>query len=534
MTPKEALLADTVNKHPLAKAKVFYFFHTAISKSLPGYLASYYKHVLLLSPHQVSILVAARYFAVLFGSPVLGSIADRLNRFRNILVVTLLALLFTYLIVPIVEPIDGFNCKHHLNKNNTNVTAKLLRPHLEHIKSIPKSQLDPIKGHYHSKLMYGLFYSWPFETWEYEETDYITKKVFITLLIVTLIGEFFASPSETFIDVYTIQTLKENSHRYGLQILSGRCGWIMVSGVFLLIQSRTKNYTQDFCYVGHLINSTPYLFIIYGMIFICIMVALLLVYDTGRKETAYADRESLFCIGFKHVKCINALYLVLRKPSYAIFALAVVFAGFGQGTKTLFVYSYLKELGGSAYLYLVFLIINFISNVIALIFSPWLLKKFGHVNLIAGGLLCSGVTFIIYSLIENPSLVMLVEPFDGISSSLSWVALITYVGCPPHIGAALQGLMHGLYRGLGLAIGYFIVSVFILKFGYFALFISLGLSYFVMSGLYLSVTFFWPARTISEEYTNYYVHQEVNVSESDTELSDFNEKDTHHLLRTQK
>ena len=53
----------------------------------------------------------------------LGSIADKLNRFRNILIVTLLALLLTYLVVPIVEPIDGFNCLEHMERlNKTNMS----------------------------------------------------------------------------------------------------------------------------------------------------------------------------------------------------------------------------------------------------------------------------------------------------------------------------------------------------------------------------------------------------------------------------
>merc|ERR1739848_360107 len=92
----------------------------------------------------------------------------------------------------------------------------------------------------------------------------------------------------------------------------------------------------------------------------------------------------------------------------------------------------------------------------------------------------------------------------GLCSSLPWFAFLTYVGTPPHIGAALQGLVHGLYRGLGIAMGYFIVSVFILKFGYLALFVGLGLIYLFMFGVYVCVLNVWPSPTIAERYSGEY------------------------------
>ena len=49
-----------LGEHPLLKAKLLYFFYEAIAKTLPAHLAAYYKHTLLLSPHQVSVLIAAR------------------------------------------------------------------------------------------------------------------------------------------------------------------------------------------------------------------------------------------------------------------------------------------------------------------------------------------------------------------------------------------------------------------------------------------------------------------------------------------
>ena len=270
---------------PLLKAKVMYFFYDAVSKTLPQHLAAYYKHTLLLSPHQVSVLVAARYFAQLFGSPVLGSIGDRLQTFRTILTTTLIALLVTYLVVPLVEPIDGFNCKQHLHgRQLINVTK---HPNLQlHSQqhnnnvsdvAVVKNKLFENKHYYHGGLMYGLFYSWPFEAWAYEETDAITRKVFVTLLIVTLIGEFFASPGETFIDLYTLQALREEKNKLGQHIVFGVIGSTVLSMSFLLVKLQ-RHHNGDFCSEGHFIATTPYLFVVYAFTAVCIITSFFLYF----------------------------------------------------------------------------------------------------------------------------------------------------------------------------------------------------------------------------------------------------------------
>jgi len=193
----------------------------------------------------------------------------------------------------------------------------------------------------------------------------------------------------------------------------------------------------------------------------------------------------------------------MKTPSHAAFAIIVVFCGFSVSTRTLFIYSYIRDLGGNTVLMIVCTAVHMFSNSIALLMSPSLLQRYGHENLISAGLIINALTFIAYSVIEDPWLTLIVEPFDGICNSLVWVSIITYVGAPPRIGAALQGLTHGLYRGLGVAIGYFVASIFILKFGYTALFVGLGVLYFFLFGGYIAVLHVWPTCTISEEYTNY-------------------------------
>ena len=81
---------------------------------------------------------------------------------------------------------------------------------------------------------------------------------------------------------------------------------------------------------------------------------------------------------------------------------------------------------------------------------------------------------------------------------------MTYVGSPHKIGAALQGTVHGLYRGCGISIGYLLVSIMLLKFGYSSLFLGLGLIFFAVFGIYVTVMHLYPKReTIAEEHSLY-------------------------------
>lgn len=116
------------------------------------------------------------------------------------------------------------------------------------------------------------------------------------------------------------------------------------------------------------------------------------------------------------------------------------------------------------------------------------------------------VTFVVYSVIENPLLVFLVEPFDGITGQLCWVAIVTYVGTPSKIGAALQGLTHGLYRGFGMSLGYLLVSVMILHYGYVVFFLGMGLLFFFVLGFFITVTLMYPSEeSIAEQYNQYHL-----------------------------
>ena len=132
------------------------------------------------------------------------------------------------------------------------------------------------------------------------------------------------------------------------------------------------------------------------------------------------------------------------------------------------------------------------------------MNRFGATNLIAAGLLANGISFVVYSVIKNAWLVLIVEPLHGLCQELTWVAIVTYAGAPPEIGAALQGTVHGLHKGLGFALGYYAVCVLILKYGYLSFFLGTGIFFFVLFGFYFFVIRMYPKEeSIAESYSCY-------------------------------
>ena len=530
---KETLIEVSEN-NPLHKAKAFYFLFDAAVKTLPRHLGMYYKHTLLLSPHQVGILLSVRPFILIFGSPFLGSIADKTNKFRQFILLSLLTLLVTYILVPLVEPVEGFNCKEHVHFNHTgrtnadslvNFTSHKLQKQVAtnadrlnmrvhtYYQMVEAEGGNPAGTHfYKGNLMRDLYYTWPLDIYEYEMTDDITAKVFTVILIITIVGEFFAAPAETFADLYTLRALGSKRNRFGFQILPGLFGFFIVSIAFAVMTNIRVTLKDDFCHVGHIINYSPYLFVVYALVGLCLLIAATFQYQLYPKPGKQAKDHGC-CCSFNFAK---ALPVLAETPAYTAYTVAVIFCGFACGVKQLYIYHYLTELGGQHQLVFVILVVHLVSGSIALLISPYLLDRLGATNLIAAGLLANGVSFVVYSVIKNPWLVLIVEPLHGLCQELTWVAIVTYAGAPPQIGAALQGTVHGLHKGLGLALGYYAVCVLILKFGYSYFFLGTGLFFFVLFGFYFFVIRMYPKEeSIAESYSCYSKLNQDDADDSD-------------------
>ena len=579
----------------LLKAKAFYFFFIGAMGTLGPYLFLYYKHTLLLSPKQTIILFTVRSLCLLVASPLLGTIADKLNRFRNILLICLAGYLVTYAAVALVDPIEGFNCKSRehadqimarldklanvpvISKNQTikPVSTTTVRPRVNQagdvlddsynfetkasnsekmdfhffqrelddsleksrnlknqhpdVRSILHSdgrkrrnarQLSMDENYYHGGFLEDSLYSWPFSKSEYKVTGYLTRPLFITILIITLLGELIASPANTFADVYTLQTLgPEQSHEYGNQIITGVIGQGIMSGILISLTHFKFMEEEAPCLKGSVLNDKPFFY----AFFVCIAASLSIAsffHFHRYKEHIDENGKGKFKKVFK-CKVFEAIGPLLSNTSHATFLFVILICGVGDGVKSAFLYTYLNELGGEhKHLLPVVTGVHIASHIVFLTLSSMLLRKFGHVKIIYAGLLTYALSFVLYSIIDNAWLVLIAEPFDGLARQLTRVAIITYVGSPPEVGAALQGSTHGIYIGLGISIGGFLFGLLVFKFGYVSVFISLGMSFLLIFALYLGVNHFSdPSTTVAETFTEYFSVPEGDI-ESDYEIVD--------------
>lgn len=102
--------------------KLFYLFFYAAT-ALFAYLPLYYKNSLLLDHRRVGILMGIRPFCAFLGAPVLGSFADKFNKYKCTLYTGLLTYIIVYLSITFVNGVPK-DCDVQTRINYTNTTHK--------------------------------------------------------------------------------------------------------------------------------------------------------------------------------------------------------------------------------------------------------------------------------------------------------------------------------------------------------------------------------------------------------------------------
>ena len=105
--------------------KLFYMFFYAAT-ALFAYLPLYFKKSLLLDHHHVGILMGIRPFCGFLGAPILGSFADKFNKYKSILYSGLLTYMIVYLSITFVNGVPkdcGIKTTINQTHNTTNKTT---------------------------------------------------------------------------------------------------------------------------------------------------------------------------------------------------------------------------------------------------------------------------------------------------------------------------------------------------------------------------------------------------------------------------
>lgn len=423
----------------LLVSKVFYFCYWGAVGSFFPLLGVYFKQ-LGMNPSLSGILVGCRPMVEFFSAPLLGSLADRLNKRKLLMIFSLMCWISFNFSLAFIKPAPVTCRKYFILTENV---SQIVDGETSEIKDFLAPN-TPDKKEPEFKAKSSLVY----------DREGV-HQVFLVLLFLTVVGEFFSAPAITLADSATLGMLGENKELYGRQRMWGSLGWgtamfllgfviDSISGVELCGEIISQNYTVGF-----------YFFFVF-------MVCALTVatrFTFPNKEKLELD-EGLRGEG-------SGLYRILLSVRYGTFLLVTFFLGFGVGLIFTFLFWHLEDLGGPPTLFGIASLIDHISEIACYFNVGRLIGCVGHIRVLYVGLLGNLIRFVYISFLNNPWLVLPLEILQGMTHAAVWAACTSYVGriAPPGYATSAQGILQGLHHGLGRGCGAIIGGVLIHQFG---------------------------------------------------------------------
>ncbi|XP_063067570.1 major facilitator superfamily domain-containing protein 6-A isoform X2 [Engraulis encrasicolus] len=359
--------------------------------------------------------------------------------------------------------------------------------------------------------------------------------IFLMILLVVIIGEFFSAPAVTIVDTVTLQYLGRHRDRYGLQRMWGSLGWglAMLSVGIWIDHTRIsipiegegcsppdfKNYTIAFIVFGVLMG----LAFIVGTQFQFDGIEYPQEAEVGDNapprpaevELPHVARnvpepgevggphQSPHGSGGAGSATPNAdvnngavfhyrdLLRLLCSVRYGTVLFVAWFMGFGYGFVFTFLYWHLEDLQGTTTLFGVCSILSHISELAAYFTSHKLIELIGHIRVLYIGLACNTARYLYISYLENAWIVLPMEVLQGVTHAAVWAACISYLSAavPPALRTSAQGILQGLHLGLGRGCGAMLGGVFVNEFGAAETFRGVGMTSLVILLIFALIQF---------------------------------------------
>jgi MFS family permease len=531
------LLFKSVNRVRLI-FKLFYFFFFAAYGALFPLLALYFKQ-LGMNPTQSGMLVGFRPFVEFFSAPLWGGLADRWKRGKTLLMIALLSwILFTISIAFVRPKTEG--CVVWNNSTTSFVHYHSLEKPVGHVPLLHgdggMKHVDE-EGFNANQLSFGkspvsLNSSRNLHLnvdglGEQNIKDLVTPRhtnvvyhqerinqVFIVLLVIIIVGEFFCAPAISLADTAVLSHLSNEevhgSSSYGRQRMFGSVGWGLSMLLIGIVLDQTSVYHSHPC--GHMAKREKNYIISFAvftvfMSFACLTATqLTFPHDTeeenaksgaggkvncfsGVKEKIFGSSSSLpddkqiltdneiiekqlqiklepqepdavsdtlepyADVNASHQqfsKWVMALRL-FTTPHLLAFLFVALFMGMGMGLVFTFLFWHLQDLGGQPTLFGLASAMNHGSEILAYFFSNKLINKIGHVKVLYLGLFANAFRFIYVSLLRKPWWVLPIECIQGLTHATVWSACIFYVG--KAIPREFRTSSQGLLQGIHHGLG---------------------------------------------------------------------------------
>eukprot|EP00079_Xenopus_tropicalis_P017429 XP_004917350.1 PREDICTED: major facilitator superfamily domain-containing protein 6 isoform X2 [Xenopus tropicalis] len=472
-------------------SKVFYFFFYSAYGSLYPLLPVYYKQ-LGMNATQSGLLVGIRYFIEFCSAPFWGVIADRFKKGKMVLLFSVLCWVLFNLGIGFVKPaalscmtsnlepvyptnsslvtidipstIAGIisNSTKNKNKRETLEDSSLKGNYLQLQQSTQDINNDSAINITTQSTTSTILITTTTVValtevktptadqfiLEYNKED--VETIFLLLLLVVIIGEFFSAPAVTIVDTVTLQYLGKHRDRYGLQRMWGSLGWglamlsvgigidnthidVIIEGIGCL-DPDYKNYRIAFIVFGvlmtvALIVSTQFHFHYHH-----------LKQEEDRREDlesstieSSSQTESSVNQNEREQRDTNQafrfrdLIKIICTVQYGSVLFVAWFMGFGYGYVFTFLFWHLQDLNGTTTLFGICSVLSHVSELTAYFFSHKVIELVGHIRVLYIGLACNTARYLYISYMENAWTVLPMEVLQGAAETFRGIGMACLV-----------------------------------------------------------------------------------------------------------
>ncbi|XP_071813412.1 multidrug resistance protein MdtG-like isoform X2 [Apostichopus japonicus] len=362
---------------------------------------------------QVGILRCLEPLTSFLTSPVWGSIADRFNVHRILMVFTAVGSSLCIPLMLLVPPVDYFE-PIFFNESDWRNQSRV-----HHVKE------NPIQG-YHDDIF-----------------PWFSLTTFCLMALLMFVNNSFIAGFVPLLDANTIQLCKKYpGNSYGGQRWLGAFAVIIFSPIAGLM---VDSYASIQASIGY--DSLYFLQNHYLLSFTMVtLLGLLSIIPLLKMEMISKSSPESFS---------NEVREIFKSPDVMMTFILVLIVGSCKGIVGAFLFIFLRDLGASKLLMGTTLIVTCLTEVPCLVWSKKVIDKFGCPAIFCLGLFAYVIRLLGYSVITEPWQVLPIETLHGICYGLLWANCTEYANriAPDGMAATLQSIMHATKAGVGEMLG---------------------------------------------------------------------------------
>lgn len=434
-----------------------------------------------ISPTAVGTIYTVVPLFVFLSKPIFGFITDKLRNIRAILLMLLIVTVLAFLSILFVPPIRDYKvesievnsvCKQprnelviippkydsscaeeiagkqfdcelsseHCLKNKTmngilNVTKVLTGENNTSLsfsfvlskKYVHKHECECLKHNVSSLTCEPNFYKC--DSFNQKGLPEYALTSFWIFALLAIIGGAFSATAFTLTDAACYEILIDNPRDYGKQRLWATISWgiaTLFSGFLNDLATGSSKYAQY--YPGF------YLMTVFAIVDIGILCTL---------RIEKVNMSTNIC------KDIGTIFSSSRT---IVFSIGIYICGALTGLLWTYQFWFLTDLGSSQLLLgLVAGVQCLVAEVPFFFFSGWFIKTFGHFNCLIAALAAFSVRIGLYSILQNPWLVLPIDVLHGVTYAIFCSAMTLYAidFAPVGTEATMLGIFGGIFEGLG-------------------------------------------------------------------------------------